>query len=203
MSARAMKLLLADLAREASKSLQRPTEPKSVMEAFHHGLSVRAGRLVQLAFRAFPPAIPVSGLHLDCGNRSIMVVEERAAAQAQLVIFDHELWHEEKGSCGHGSSQRSATARVLTTTQTPEILIRAAEQILAAEEVPWGVYLAVAARANSVDQHAMDTETIGLPFGREVRTWEKGRYARGPVDPTTVEGRIDLSLRNRSGQVLG
>jgi len=196
---KAMKSLLAALGREASKSIRRPAEPRAVMAEFCRAMSVRTGRPVQLVFRAFPPDIPVSGLRLDCGDRSIIVVEEDTVPEAQLVILGHELWHEEHGACGgHGP----AAARGLASGRTPEALRRAAGQILAAAQVPREACLTAAARSASADDHEVDAETFGLLFGREVRTWMTGRYARGPVTPATVEGRINLSLSNRGGRLL-
>ncbi|GGQ08818.1 hypothetical protein GCM10010266_35160 [Streptomyces griseomycini] len=202
MTTRAMKSLLARLARDASKSIQRPAEPRAVMEGFCRAMEARVGRPLQLVLRPFPPDIPVSGMRLDCGDRSIIVVEENTVAEAQLVILGHELWHEEQGACGHHAPDVTAAARALTGEHSAEALRRAAEQVLAAEKVPRDVCHAVAARADSADRHEVDAETFGLLFGREVRTWMKGRYAEGPVSPSTVEGRINLSLGNRGGRLL-
>ncbi|MFF8595021.1 toxin [Streptomyces sp. NPDC015220] len=203
MTTKAMKSLLTALAGEASRSVRRPAEPKDVMREFCRAMSVRAGRPVQLAFRTFPPDIPVSGMRLDCGDRSLIVVEDDTVPEAQLVILGHELWHEEYGHCGLHESGPQAAARPLTARQSPEVLRRAAERILAAAEVPREALVAAAARADSADDHEAEAETFGLLFGREVRTWMTGRYAEGPVSPATVEGRINLSLLNRGGRILG
>lgn len=201
MTTKAMKSLLAALGREASKSIPRPSEPRTVMEGFCHAMSVRVDRPVQLVFRAFPPEIPVSGMRLDCGDRSIIVVEESTVPEAQLVILGHELWHEEQGSC-EDHPVGPAAARAPDRGRTPELLRRAARQILASEEVPREVCRTVAARSSCADDHEVDAETFGLLFAREVRTWMTGRYAQGPVTPATVEGRINLSLSNRGGRLL-
>jgi hypothetical protein len=202
-----MKALLADLGAQAARTVDRPAEPAVVMEAFCRAMGERRGRPVQLLLRAFPDDLPVSGLHLDCGDRSLVVVEERAVPEAQLVILGHELWHEEHGGCAHLGAHRGAphpaAARALGPQGSLDAVHHAAARILAAEEVPREALSAVAARAASGDDHEADAETFGLLFGREVRTWIKGPYARGPVTPSTVEGRIDLSLSNRGGQILG
>jgi hypothetical protein len=201
MTTKAMRSLLADLGREASRSIPRPAEPRAVMEGFCRAMSRRTGRPVELVFRSFPADVPVSGLRLDFGDRSVVVVEEDTVPEAQLVILGHELWHEEKGSCG-GHSPGPTAARALAPGQTPEALRRAAERILAASEVPRDACLTVAARSAHIDDHEVDAETFGLLFGREVRTWMTGRYAQGPVTPATVEGRINLSLSHRGGRIL-
>ncbi|MFF9218696.1 toxin [Streptomyces viridosporus] len=202
MSTKAMKSLLTVLGRQAARSLQRPAEPRDVMEAFCRAMTARTGRPIRLLFRSFPPDLPVSGMRLDCGDNSIIVVEEHTVPEAQLVILGHELWHEEQGDCGHHVAGMPAAARALTTDQTAGTIAQAVEQILTAHEVPRAALLAVAARAGSADDHEVDAETFGLLFGREVRPWMKGRYAQGPVSPATVEGRINLSLSNRSGRIL-
>ncbi|WP_432158363.1 MULTISPECIES: toxin [unclassified Streptomyces] len=202
MSTKAMKALLASLGKEASRSLERPAEPKTVMQEFCRAMSIRQNRPVQLAFRAFPDDLPVSGMRLDCGDQSLIVVEDRAVPESQLVILGHELWHEEQGDCNPHVTGVPTAARALSDNSA-EALQKAAKQILSAQDVPRDALLAVAARADSHDDHEADAETFGLLFGREIRTWITGRYAKGPVTPSTVEGRIDLSLSNRSGQILG
>ncbi|MEU7428007.1 toxin [Streptomyces sp. NPDC040750] len=203
MSVKGMKLLLTTLAEEASKGILRPASPQAVMAEFCRAMSVRTGRPIQLVFRAFPDDIPVSGMRLDCGDYSIIVVEERAVPASQLVILGHELYHEEQGDCGHHiDGAVPAAARSLATNHHAQTLRRAAEQILVAREVPREPLLAIAARADSSDQHEVDAETFGLLFGREVRTWMTGRHAQGPVTAATLEGRIQLSLTNRQGRVI-
>ncbi|CAL9333904.1 hypothetical protein SUDANB176_00125 [Streptomyces sp. enrichment culture] len=197
-----MKSLLAALGREAARTIQRPAEPQEVMEGFCRAMSARTKRPIQLIFRAFPPDIPVSGVRLDCGDHSIIVVEKYTVPEAQLVILGHELWHEEQHDCGHHVAGMPAAARALTTDQAPEAVQRAVQQILDTREIPRDALVTVAARAAATDDHEVDAETFGLLFGREVRTWMKGRYAEGPLTQSTVEGRINVSLINRSGRIL-
>ncbi len=196
-----MKSLLVQLGREAAKTIRRPAEPEVVMREFCRAMSVRRERPVDLVFRAFPPDIPVSGMRLDCGDRSLIVVEERTVPEAQLVILGHELWHEEQGDHGHGPAAPAARA-LRAGYEAPRSVQRAVEQILAAGEIPRDTLLAAAARAASTDDHEVDAETFGLLFAREARTWMTGRYAEGPVTSTTVEGRLNLSLINRPGRLL-
>ncbi|WP_445528064.1 toxin [Streptomyces cyslabdanicus] len=203
MSTRAMKTLLTALGKEAATALRRPAEPRAVMHEFCRAMSARTGRPVQLVFRSFPTdlPVPVSGMRIGFVDRSVIVVEQSMRPEAQLVILGHELWHEENGDCGHHVAGLNAAARATTST-APEAVRRAVEQILATEEVPRDALLTVADRSDSVDSHEVDAETFGLLFGREVRTWMTGRYAQDPVSATTVEGRLNLSLLNRSGRVI-
>lgn len=201
MSTRAMKGLLSALGKEAAKEVQRPAEPTAVMEAFCKAMTARTGRPIQLAFRPFPVDIAVSGVRLDLGDNSVIVVEENMAAEAQLVILGHELWHEENGDCGHHVAGVPAAARALVD-DAPEAVQRVVEQILTEEKIPRDALLAVAARAEWIDTHEEAAETFGLLFGREVRTWMKGRHAQNPPSAATVEGRLNLSLLPRGGRLL-
>lgn len=201
MSNRAMKGLLSALGKEAGKAIQRPAEPRFVMQEFCKAMTARTGRPIQLAFRAFPVDIAVSGVRLDLGASSVIVVEENMAPEAQLVILGHELWHEENGDCGHHVAGVPAAARGLAD-EAPDAVQRAVEQILNEEEIPRDALLAVAARAESVDTDEVDAETFGLLFGREVRTWMIGRHAQHPPSAATVEGRLNLSLLPRGGRLL-
>ncbi|MER8119011.1 toxin [Streptomyces sp. NPDC094031] len=197
-----MKSLLAELGKDAGTTIVRPAEPRIVMQAFCDAMSRRVSRPIQLVFRAFPKDIPVSGLRLGLKDHTVIVVEERAVPESQLVILGHELYHEEQGDCGHHVPGLPAAARALAADQAPDAIQRAAEAILAQHDVPEHALLAVAARADSGDDHEIDAETFGLLFGRSVRTWMTGRYAQGPVSADTVEGRINLSLSNRHGRTL-
>ncbi|GAA2439124.1 toxin [Streptomyces glaucus] len=204
MSTRAMKALLSSLGKEAAKTIQRPAEPQVVMQAFCRALSAHLERPIDLAFRTFPAdlPVPVSGMRIDFGDRSIIVVEQHMHPEAQLVILGHELWHEARGDSCYHLAGMNAAARALPTDQAPDAIRRAAEQILSTEEIPRDAILAVAARSESVASAEVDAETFGLFFGREARTWMTGRYAQSPANPGTVEGRLNLSLLNRGGRIL-
>jgi hypothetical protein len=202
MSTKAMKSLLSALGEEASKTLQRPAEPQDVMQQFCRAMSVRKGRPIALKFHSFPPEAGMSGVRLDFGDRSLIVVEEATAPEAQLVIFGHEVWHEEAEDTDHHTVGMSAAARTHGGTQEPEAVRRAVEQILDEHDASREAVLTITARAQSVDEHEVDAETFGLLFGRAVRPWMRGRYAQGPVSDATVEGRINLSLLNRDVNLL-
>ncbi|MET7685197.1 toxin [Streptomyces sp. NPDC005423] len=201
MSTRAMKALLSDLGEEVSNSLKRPAEPRAVMEEFCRAMSVRKGRPIELKFHTFPPEAGMSGVRLDFGGRSLIVVEAATAPAAQFVILGHELWHEEDGNAGHHTAGMPAAARTLGAPQSPETVRRAVEQILDQYDASRESVLTVTARAHSADDHEVDAETFGLLFGRAVRTWMTGEYAQGPVSDATIEGRINLSLLNRGGRL--
>lgn len=196
-----MRALLTALAGDVAASIERPAEPRVVMDAFCAAMGRRVGRPVRLEFRAFPDEIPVSGLRLDFGEESVIVVEERMPPESRLVILGHELYHEEKGDIGHRSAAVALSARGAAeggTDDTAGLLRCALEGVLGTP----ALHGAVAARAHSADAREVDAETFGLLFGHEVRTWMTGRYARGPVSAATVEGRINLSMGDRGGRLL-
>lgn len=105
-----MKSLLGTLGIAVALNLDPPAEPRVVMNAFCQATGEHRARPLDLVLRAFPEDIPVSGMRLDCGGRSIIVVEERTPPESQLVILGHELWHEEQGDCGHQIPGLSAAA---------------------------------------------------------------------------------------------
>ncbi|WP_019074624.1 hypothetical protein [Streptomyces hokutonensis] len=201
MSTKEMKLLISALGEEAAKELQRPAEPRDVMRQFCRAMSVRKGRLIELKFYSFPPDAGVSGLCLDLGDRSIIVVEEATASEAQLVIVGHELKHADMGT-GHHAAGMPAAARTHGTLQQPEAVRRALQQILDEYDLTSEAVLTVSARDHCADEHEIDAETFGLLFAAAVRPWIRGRYAQGPVSDATVEGRINLSLLSRGGTLL-
>ncbi|MER6678433.1 ImmA/IrrE family metallo-endopeptidase [Streptomyces sp. NPDC000983] len=203
MSAKEMKALLAELGEAAAQRITRPTEPRTLMRAFCDAMSERRNRPIQLIFSAFPADLEVSGARLDCGDRSVIVVEERATPTAQLVILGHELWHEEKNDCGHhltGSIPPAARSHGADHPATS--LHQAMERILAEHQVPRDALLMIAARAQSHAETEEAAETFGLLFGRAVRSWMTGPHAQGPVNGSTVEGRIHLSLSSHHGRIL-
>ncbi|MDL2079049.1 toxin [Streptomyces sp. GXMU-J15] len=204
MSAKEMKSLLAQLGEAAAQRITRPAEPHTLMHAFCDAMSERRDRPVRLILSAFPAGLEVSGARLDCGDHSVIIVEERATPTAQLVILGHELWHEEKDDRGHhltGGTPR-AVARTHGAYRTTEDLQQALDRILSEHRVTRDALLAIAARARSHEETEQAAETFGLLFGRAVRSWMTGPHAQGPVNAATVEGRISLSLTSRNRQIL-
>ncbi|WP_405918190.1 toxin [Streptomyces sp. NBC_00728] len=197
---REMKELLTELGKDAANVIRsRPAPAEAVMRAFCDALEKRTGRPIDMLFRAFPPELHVSGLRLDLGDRSMIVVEENTTVESKLVILGHELYHEAKGDCHHATNGIPAAARALTDAPDESAIQRAAELILASKNVPLDAVRAVSARL-SADAHETSAESFGLLFGVAVRTWVEGLpYAQSPTTAATVEGRLKLSLGNRSG----
>ncbi|MGW3341417.1 hypothetical protein ACWDCL_28545 [Streptomyces sp. NPDC001009] len=121
-----MKSLLGSLGAAVARNLEPPGEPRMVMDAFCRAMSEHRGRPIDLVFRAFPEEIPVSGMRLDCGDRSIIVVEERTPPESQLVIPGHDPWHEEQEDCAHHvPGLPAATARTLGSTDPTDAISHA------------------------------------------------------------------------------
>ncbi|MGW0916923.1 toxin [Streptomyces sp. NPDC002784] len=195
MSAKEMKALLSELGAAAAQRITRPAEPRPLMHAFCDAMSERRNRPIRLIFSVFPSDLEVSGARLDCGDHSVIVVEERAIPTAQLVILGHELWHEEKGDCGqHLTGRVPPAARSHGADHPTHSLQHAMARILTEHHVPRDALLLIAARAQSHDESEEAAETFGLLFGRAARSWMTGPHTQGPVNESTVEGRINLSM---------
>ncbi|MFI6341102.1 toxin [Streptomyces sp. NPDC050535] len=200
----AMRSLLAALSEDVSSHVDQPAKPRALMEAFCQAMSDTCKRRIRLVFQAFPPDAPISGLRLEFADGSdVIVVEERAVAEAQLVIIGHELWHvyRRDSHCGHASGLQAA-ARGLTDEDMPDTLQRAVDHVLKATGLPRTGVRAMAARSDSADIREEDAETFGLLFGQRARALMVGPYAQGPTSAATREGRINLSLLgNRGGRI--
>ncbi|MER5372697.1 toxin [Streptomyces sp. NPDC002553] len=189
-----MKALLARLTSMVTESLEVPAEPEALMHAFCEAMSDACGRPVQLVFEAFPAEVPVSGLRLELEDeRDVIVIERRAVPEAQLVILGHELLHvwRRDGHCGHSLS---AAARGLGGEESPDVMQRAVEHVLASVDLPRSSVRAMAARSASAAASERDAESFGLHFAREARRRMIGRYAQGAASATTRAGRIQRSL---------
>jgi hypothetical protein len=202
MSGKGMKALLKELGEEVGRRIQRPADPEIVMAEFCSVMSERKGRPVDLAFREFPAALPVSGLRLVMSDRSLIVIAAGMNPRAQLLIFGHELYHEEYNHCSHALPGVGAAARAVDASASGNAIRHAAELIIDSAKVPEEALIAVAARSESTEADERDAETFGVYFGTEIRTWVTGRYAQPRVSAETVEGRLALSLSHRGGRLL-
>lgn len=203
MSTKGMKALLADLGKDVAERIEVPADAELVMAEFCQAMSRRKQKPVDLVFREFPPEMPVSGLRLVMSDRSLIVIPAGMNTQAQLVVLGHELFHEEENHCSHSLPGLGAAARALPdSTSTVQAIERAAELVIASEEVPREALIAVAARADSSHIDEERAETYGILFASEVRGWVKGRHARSQADAATVEGRLKLSMSHTGGRIL-
>ncbi|MET7679766.1 toxin [Streptomyces sp. NPDC005423] len=69
-----------------------PADPEALFEALVESVSRWRGREVVVRREVFPPRT-ASGLWLEGDTYDVIVVDQRAAAWHQVVIFCHEVWH--------------------------------------------------------------------------------------------------------------
>nr|WP_107055881.1 toxin [Streptomyces griseus] len=69
-----------------------PADPEALFDALVDSVSRWRGREVVVRREVFPPHT-ASGLWLEGEAHDIVVVDRRAAAWHQIVIFCHEVWH--------------------------------------------------------------------------------------------------------------
>lgn len=94
--------LAADLARAVHARPCPPADVRELCLALCEAMGERrAGRPVELRFERFPDEIEVTGLWMEFQEFDLLIVEERAEAQQQLVILGHELWHMHAGHRHH------------------------------------------------------------------------------------------------------
>ncbi|MFE7072648.1 toxin-antitoxin system, toxin component [Streptomyces sp. NPDC057620] len=182
-SALQMRKFLADMTNVVSESVDLPAEPRELFEAMCAAVSKLLGKPVMLRLAAFPKDTG-SGLVLDFGDRSLIVIEERTSPEHQLVILGHELWHEKAGHCSHDAGGAAMAARMLSEGETDW-------EALAPR------LLSVAARTGFAEDDENDAERFGLKVAQSFRTWLRGPHARDPLRTDTVENRMSASLEYR------
>ncbi|MGW7263299.1 toxin-antitoxin system, toxin component [Streptomyces sp. NPDC054842] len=178
---REMRKFLKEITAALSDRVEPPASPLDLFKAMCAAVSEMEGRKITLRLSRFPDDSS-SGLLLDLGERGLVVViEERTSPDHQLVILGHELWHQRKGHCTHGTAGSSMAARLLSpSTADWEVLAPRLS--------------AVAART-AFDEHTeSEAERFGLALAAKFRPWLNGPHARGPLRTRTVEDRISASL---------
>ncbi|MER5222914.1 toxin-antitoxin system, toxin component [Streptomyces flaveus] len=185
-SALQMRKFLADITKAVTQRVDVPANPRDLFEAMCAAVSELQDKEVKLRFAAFPDDTG-SGLLLDFGDKSLVVIEERTSPEHQLVILGHELWHERAGHCSHDADGTAMAARLLSTGDTDWDEL--APQLLA-----------VAARTEFAEHDEHQAEKFGLKLAGKFRSLMSGPHARGPVRTDTVEDRMSASLNYR-GQI--
>ncbi|MFJ3894336.1 MULTISPECIES: toxin [unclassified Streptomyces] len=69
-----------------------PAEPEALFDALVDSVTRWRGREVVVRREVFPPHT-ASGLWLEGDTHDVIVIDKRAAAWHQIVIFCHEVWH--------------------------------------------------------------------------------------------------------------
>ncbi|GHD98447.1 toxin [Streptomyces alanosinicus] len=76
-----------------------PADPEALFDALVASVSAWRGREVVVHKAVFPPHT-ASGLWLERETHDDVVIDRRAAAWHQIVIFCHEVWHMSQGDAG-------------------------------------------------------------------------------------------------------
>ncbi|MER5772648.1 toxin-antitoxin system, toxin component [Streptomyces sp. NPDC001985] len=176
-----MRRLCARLA--GSLRLSVPAEPASVFGALAANLSAQRRREVRIVFRHFPPGT-VSGLWSDRGDHDLIVVEESAPPQHQLVITGHEIWHMH---AGHRGGHADGAARALVSGAALPDLAGLREMIAD-----------TAARSGFGGAEESAAELFGLMLGTELRPLLECRAGSGAPPQGGVAARIHASLGHRA-----
>lgn len=69
-----------------------PADPEALFDALVDSVTRWRGREVVVRREVFPPHT-ASGLWLEGDTYDVIVIDKRAAAWHQIVIFCHEVWH--------------------------------------------------------------------------------------------------------------
>ncbi|MFJ9628162.1 toxin [Streptomyces sp. NPDC101175] len=77
-----------------------PADPEALFEALVDSVVRWRGREVLVRREVFPPHT-ASGLWLEGDTYDVIVIDKRAAAWHQIVIFCHEVWHMHRRTTQH------------------------------------------------------------------------------------------------------
>lgn len=179
----AMRELTGDLLAALRARPRRPSGVREVCRALCEEMSARrGGRPVEVRFERFPDEIEVTGLWVEFQDFDLVIVEERAEAVQQLVIFGHELWHLHAGHRHHHHGVDAVAAGVL------------------ADRSGWdSVALTVAARNGSREDDEAEADDFGHRLAARFRRYlSDAGPAAGPGAETAAVQRT-LGYRGRRG----
>ncbi|WP_411106747.1 toxin-antitoxin system, toxin component [Streptomyces sp. cmx-4-9] len=163
----AMRRFGSGLLKEAA--LTAPADAARIIGSLCAAFGRQSGRPVDHMFTRFPPGT-ASGLWIDLPDRDLVVVEERARPELQLVIACHELWHAKEGTCDEHSSGLSVAARLAGGDSS-------VAELLASEAGLSEVVHRAAARAHAVASAEVEAETFGLYLGEKLKPYLPGSQA--------------------------
>ncbi|MFI1163198.1 toxin [Streptomyces sp. NPDC020801] len=150
-----------------------PADPDTLFAALVDSVSAWRGRQVVVRREVFPPHT-ASGLWLEGETQDVVVVDQRAAAWHQIVIFCHEVWHMSRRDADAGATAAPTTA---------------------------GPPRPVAARTDFSLADEQEADRFGMLMGRRLRTWLEDSSdsvsAVGPDDEQDLAGRIGAALNYR------
>jgi hypothetical protein len=166
----------------AELTLPAPARPADLFGALCAGMSRRRGRPVLFRMAAFPPGT-ASGLWLDMADRDLVVVEERATPEHQLVILGHELWHMDAGHGSRHGENTTVASHVLGEDREVADLSTTVQR--------------VATRTHSARREEEEAEGFGLLLASKCRTWLAPPAEDAETEQDGLAGRIEASLNHR------
>ncbi|MFE3761050.1 toxin-antitoxin system, toxin component [Streptomyces sp. NPDC059104] len=170
--------------------LKSPAPAEEVCRALCDAMGLRRGRRIEFHTTPFPPGT-ASGLALDLGDRDLVVVEQKTAAEHQIVITGHELRHLELGHCHLHVSEGSAAARLLRHDADLREVVESALAVAGRHSPALLKQDRAAARKHAGEEQA--AERYGLELAHAVRHLLAAPDA--PVlDRGTTSGRIAAAL---------
>ncbi|MFC5957472.1 toxin [Streptomyces pratens] len=156
-----------------------PAEPEALFNALVASVGAWRGREVLVHRAAFPPHT-ASGLWLERESHDDVVVDERAAAWHQIVIFCHEVWHMNRRRMETEAGSGGRPAAEPTNRQS------------------------IAARTDFSLAEEQEADRFGMLMGRRLRTLLDASTdsvfaagGGGSGEPQDLAGRIGAALNHR------
>jgi hypothetical protein len=157
-----------------------PADPETLFTALVDSVSAWRGRRVVVRREIFPPHT-ASGLWLEGDTQDVVVVDRRAAAWHQIVIFCHEVWHMSRRDAEAASAGPDGPA--------------------AGRPAAGGPARPVAARTDFSLADEQEADRFGMLMGARLRTWLETPAdtapATGPGGDEGLAGRIGSALNYR------
>ncbi|GAA3251740.1 hypothetical protein Sros01_37580 [Streptomyces roseochromogenus] len=171
--------------------LKSPVAAEVVCRALCDAMGQLRGRRIEFRTTAFPPGT-ASGLALNLGERDLVVVEQKTAAEHQIVITGHELRHLELGHCHGHVAEGSAAARLLRHDADLQEAVESALAVAGRHSPAFLKQDGPAARKHRGEEQA--AERYGLELAHAVKHLLAEPLAPA-LDRDTTSGRIAAALR--------
>ncbi|MGW0835035.1 toxin [Streptomyces prunicolor] len=150
-----------------------PAEPEALFDALVDSVTRWRGREVVVRREVFPPHT-ASGLWLEGDTYDVIVIDKRAAAWHQIVIFCHEVWH---------MHQRTADATLEPTAD--------------------GSPRPVAARTDFSLADEQEADRFGMLMSGRLRPWlEAATTSDSALAPAVADDGTQAGLAGRIGAAL-
>ncbi len=150
-----------------------PADPEALFDALVDSVTRWRGREVVVRREVFPPHT-ASGLWLEGDTYDVIVIDKRAAAWHQIVIFSHEVWHMHRRTTRPGPT--------LTAERGPR---------------------PVAARTDFSLADEQEADRFGMLMSGRLRPWlESAATADSAHDSAVADGGTHEGVAGRIGAAL-